>query len=80
MPVYFALQFLFYAQIRKNPYLCGRKPAIIPMETLTSWAKENVQLISLLVGIVGVVVSIISVVYELRKKKKDNRGGAEEND
>ena len=67
------MQFLFYAQIRKNPYLCGRKPAIIPMETLTSWAKENVQLISLLVGVVGVIVSIISVVYEIRKKKNNPR-------
>ena len=35
-----------------------------------SWAKENYDLITLMVGIIGVIVSVIALVYEIRKKRK----------
>lgn len=40
------------------------------MDTLTSFAKENYQLITLLVGLLGVLVSIWAVYYEVKKKRK----------
>jgi len=40
------------------------------MDRLFTFAKENIDLISLLIGLIGVVVSIISVMYELRERKK----------
>ncbi len=40
------------------------------MDTIMSWAKENFDLILLLVAMAGVVISVISLIYELRKKKK----------
>ena len=39
------------------------------MTSITTWAKENYDLISLLVGVIGVVIGIISLMYEIRKKK-----------
>ena len=39
------------------------------METLSTWAKENFDMILLLVGMAGVAVSVISLVYEIKKKK-----------
>ena len=39
------------------------------MDALSTWAKENFDLITLLVGFAGVVVAVISLIYELRKKK-----------
>jgi uncharacterized membrane protein len=40
------------------------------METITSWAKENFDLILLLVSVAGVVISVISVIYEIKQKKQ----------
>ena len=40
------------------------------MESLSSWAKENYQLICLLVSILGVIVGVIPVIAEMKKKKK----------
>jgi hypothetical protein len=40
------------------------------MESLSSWAKENYQLICLLVSIIGVIVGIITVIVEMKKKKE----------
>ena len=41
------------------------------MEAISDWAKENYNLLSLLVGLVGVVIGVVSLVYELRKRKRD---------
>ena len=38
-----------------------------------SWAKENFDLILLLVSVIGVAWSCFALVYELRKKKKGKR-------
>ena len=40
------------------------------MDTIMSWAKENYDLIVLLVSLAGVVVACLSLVYELKEKKK----------
>ena len=39
------------------------------MDTISSWAKENYQLMCLLVSIIGVIVGIITVIVETKKKK-----------
>lgn len=39
------------------------------MDTVMSWAKENFDLITLMVGFLGVIIGVISVIYELKKKK-----------
>ena len=39
------------------------------MESLSTWAKENFQLISLLVGVIGVIFAVISLMYELKRRK-----------
>ena len=39
------------------------------MNAISSWAKENYQLICLLVSIIGVIVGIITVIVEMKKKK-----------
>ena len=40
------------------------------MDAISSWAKENYQLICLLVSIIGVIVGIITVIVETKKKKR----------
>lgn len=40
------------------------------MDVISSWAKENYQLICLLVSIIGVIVGIITVIVEMKKKKE----------
>ena len=40
------------------------------MDAISSWAKENYQLICLLVSIIGVIVGIITVIVEMKKKKR----------
>ena len=40
------------------------------MESISSWAKENYQLICLLVSVIGVIVGIITVIVEMKKKKE----------
>lgn len=43
------------------------------METITTWAKENFDLITLFVGFVGVVIAVISLFYEIKKKKAQKK-------
>lgn len=43
------------------------------MSAIWNWAKEHYDLLSFLLGIVGVYISVISLMYELRKRKKQNR-------
>lgn len=40
------------------------------MDSITTFLKENFDLVMLLVGILGVVVSIIALATELKKKQK----------
>lgn len=40
------------------------------MDAMWDWAKENFDLISLLVGIIGIVIAVISLMYEIKKKKE----------
>lgn len=40
------------------------------MDAMWDWAKENFDLISLLVGLIGVVIAVISLMYEIKKEKK----------
>jgi hypothetical protein len=40
------------------------------MDAITTWAKENFDLISLFVGLIGVVIAVISLMYEIKKKKE----------
>lgn len=40
---------------------------------MASWAKENFDLIMLLVGLLGVVVSVISLIYEFKKNKSAHK-------
>jgi hypothetical protein len=40
------------------------------MDAIWDWAKENFDLISLLVGLIGVVIAVISLMYEIKKKKE----------
>jgi uncharacterized membrane protein len=39
------------------------------MDAIMTWAKENFDLITLLVGMVGVVVAVISLFYEIKRRK-----------
>ena len=43
------------------------------MDSLTTFAKNNFDLITLLVGVLGVVISVISVIYEVRKRKRNSK-------
>ena len=43
------------------------------METIFSFAKENFQLINLLVSVLGVVVAGITVVHEVNKRKRNKQ-------
>ncbi len=39
------------------------------MEAFTTFLKENVQLVSLIIGIVGVVIAILSLINEIKKRR-----------
>lgn len=48
------------------------------MDSIITFAKENYDLITLLVGVIGVIIGFISLFYELKarkrkKKEKDKR-------
>ena len=43
------------------------------MDSLITFAKNNFDLITLLVGVLGVVISVISVIYEVRKRKRNSK-------
>jgi len=40
------------------------------MESIMTWAKENYDLITLMVGFVGVVIAFINLICVIKKKKK----------
>ncbi len=43
------------------------------MDSIITFAKNNFDLICLLVGLIGVVVSFISVIDEIQKRKSKNK-------
>ncbi len=43
------------------------------MDTLFSFAKENYQLISLLVGLIGVLVAFLALIHELKVRKRNKQ-------
>ncbi len=43
------------------------------MDSIITFAKNNFDLICLLVGLIGVVVSVISVIVEIQKRKSINK-------
>ncbi len=43
------------------------------MDTIMSWAKENFDLICLLVGVLGVIISIVTLIYEMKVKKRNKK-------
>ena len=40
------------------------------MDSISTWLKENYDLVSLLVGMVGVLIAFVALIYELKKRKK----------
>ena len=52
-------------------YLCNLNSVF--MDTLITFAKENYQLITLLVAVLGVIIAIIAVIHELNTKKRKNQ-------
>ena len=40
------------------------------MDSIMTYAKENFDLISLLVGILGVVVAVVALIVEIKKRRK----------
>ena len=43
------------------------------MDSLITFAKNNCDLITMLVGLFGVVISVISVIYEVKKRKRNSK-------
>ncbi len=43
------------------------------METITTFLKENFDLVNLLVGVLGVLIAFIALVYELKKRSKNKK-------
>lgn len=43
------------------------------MDALSTWAKENYNLISLFVGLIGVVVAFISLLSEIKKRNNKRK-------
>lgn len=43
------------------------------METVTTFLKENYDLVTLLVGVLGVFIAFIALVYELKKRSKNKK-------
>ena len=42
------------------------------MDTLITFAKENFQLITLVVGLIGVVIAFITLIHEVKARKRKN--------
>ena len=40
------------------------------MDSISTWLKENYDLVSLLVGMLGVLIAFVALIYELKKRKK----------
>lgn len=43
------------------------------MDSLSTFLKENYDLVTLLLGVLGVVIAFIALVYEIKKKKSDKK-------
>ena len=43
------------------------------MDSVISFAKNNYDLITLMIAIVGVLVSVVSVIYEYKKRKSEKQ-------
>ena len=43
------------------------------MDSIMSWAKENFDLICIIVGVLGVLVSVASLIYEIKAKKRNKK-------
>lgn len=48
----------------------------IMMDSLTTFAKENFDLIVLFVSMVSVILAFVSLIYELKKKKRKKQEDA----
>jgi uncharacterized membrane protein HdeD (DUF308 family) len=46
---------------------------ILDMDSITTWLKQNYDLVSLAVGMLGVLVGVISVIYELKRRNNKKR-------
>lgn len=40
------------------------------MDSMMTFAKENFDLISLVVGLLGVVVAVVALIVEIKKRRK----------
>ena len=40
------------------------------MDSISTWLKENYDLVTLLVGMIGVLIALVALIYELKKRKK----------
>ena len=43
------------------------------MEAIGTYIKENIQLVSLIIGLIGVVIAALSLMYELKRRKKKDK-------
>ena len=43
------------------------------MDSIISFAKDNFDLITLIVGFIGVMIAVISLLVEVRKKKEQKK-------
>ena len=43
------------------------------MDSISSFLKENYDLVTWFVGLIGVVIAVIALVYELKKKSKNKK-------
>jgi hypothetical protein len=43
------------------------------MEAIGTYIKENIQLVSLIIGLIGVVIATLSLMYELKRRKKKDK-------
>lgn len=57
---------------KEKHYFCS-EIIELDMEHIITWAKENYDLIILLVSILGVLVSTLAVIVEMKKKKSNKK-------
>ena len=43
------------------------------MDSVTTFLKENYDLVTLFVAVIGVIIAVISMVYEMKKKSKNKK-------
>ncbi len=46
---------------------------ILNMDSISTWLKQNYELVSLAVGVLGVLIGVISVIYELKRRNNKKR-------